>query len=128
MKSFEIKQNDANQRIDSFIKKAFPKLSLTQIYKFIRIKRIKVNNKKIENNYRLVLNDKIDLYINDDFLSNEKSDNDFLKSHDDLNVVFEDENIIIVNKPIGIVVQPDEIQTFDTLSNRLLKYLYNKKF
>jgi 23S rRNA pseudouridine955/2504/2580 synthase len=76
MKQLIIKQNDAGQRLDSFIRKTFPKLSLLSIQKYIRTKNIKVNDKKSENKYRLVLGDEIKLYINDEFLthSNLKTD------------------------------------------------------
>lgn len=126
MKLIKINANDANQRIDSFMKKAFSKLSTAQIYKYLRIKRIKVNGKKVPNNYILKLNDELSLYINDEYLlSNDKQD--FLLSNKPIDIVYEDANIILVNKPVGVVVHEDESQGYDTLINRIKYYLYQKK-
>ncbi len=126
MKLIKVNKNDANQRIDNFIKKAFPKLSSAQIYKYLRIKRIKVNNKKVANNYSLKLGDDISLYINDELLtSNDK--NDFLLATRPINIIYEDNNILIVNKPIGLVVHNDETKTVDTLINRIKNYLVKNK-
>jgi 23S rRNA pseudouridine955/2504/2580 synthase len=60
-------------------------------------------------------------------MENSVNKNDFMLAKDKLDVVYEDENIIVVNKPIGVVVQDDNTKTVDTLCNRLLKYLFNKK-
>jgi len=53
MRSFIIKENDSNQRLDKFIQKAVPRLPKTLLYKYIRLKRIKVNGKKSEISYKL---------------------------------------------------------------------------
>lgn len=125
MKTIKANLNDANQRIDNFIKKAFPKLSLPLIYKYLRTKRIKVNNKKVSNNYQLKPNDIIDLYINDEFLSKDTK-NDFLLTNKSIDVVYEDKNILLVNKPVGLVVHEDETNNVDTLINRIKNYLVKK--
>lgn len=125
MKSIVVNKNDADQRIDNFIKKVFPKLSLTQIYKYLRIKRIKLNNKKVPINYQLQLNDKIDLYINDELLSNNNKKN-FLLINKPIEIVYEDDNILLVNKPIGLVVHEDETNNLDTLLNRIKNHLIKK--
>ncbi len=125
MKSVIVNKNDANQRIDNFVKKAFPKLSLTQIYKYLRIKRIKVNNKKAVINYQLQFNDKIDLYINDDLLSNDNK-KDYLLTNKPIDIIYEDNNILLVNKPVGLVVHEDDTKNPDTLLNRIKNYLIKK--
>lgn len=125
MKSLVVNKNDANQRIDNFIKKVYPKLSLTQIYKYLRIKRIKVNNKKVPINYQLQLKDKIDLYINDELLSSNNK-KDFLLTNKPIEIVYEDDNILLVNKPIGLVVHEDETNNPDTLLNRIKNHLIKK--
>lgn len=126
MKKIIINQNDQDQRIDNFLVKVFPKLSRTMIYKALRNKRIKVNNKKVEHNYRLQLNDELCLYINDEFL--EKPNNqDFLVSKNDLDIVYEDYNVLVVNKPVGLVVHEDNNNSVDTLINRVKKYLYSSQ-
>jgi 23S rRNA pseudouridine955/2504/2580 synthase len=127
MKTLTIKENDVNQRLDKFLRKALPKLSLPSIFKYIRNKTIKVNGKHSEIGYKVQLNDKIDIYLNDDISSKEQKNNDFMLAKDEFDVVYEDKNIIVVNKPVGVVVQDDISKTPDTLCNRLLKYLYRKK-
>lgn len=127
MKTLVINHNDANQRIDNFLRKKYPKLPLVQIFKAIRTKDIKVNDKKIANNYRLQADDKLTVYIHDKFLSQEQNQMDFLLAPSNINIVFEDKNILLVNKPVGIVVHEDLNLKIDILINRILHYLYLKK-
>jgi 23S rRNA pseudouridine955/2504/2580 synthase len=127
MKLLTINRNDANQRVDNFLRKKYPKLSLVHIFKAIRTKQIKVNEKRTVNNYRLQVNDKISIFINDKFLSQEQTKMDFLLAPSDINVVYEDDNILLVNKPVGINVHEDLNLKIDILINRILHYLYLKK-
>ncbi|GAA5414909.1 RluA family pseudouridine synthase [Ureaplasma ceti] len=127
MKKITINTNDANQRLDNFLLKSFPKLTKAVLYKAIRNKRVKVNNKRITDiAYKVVAKDVLELYINDEFL--EKVVNtDFNNSKDELDIVYEDANVIVVNKPLGLVVHEDnDKQNADTLINRIKKYLMNK--
>lgn len=125
MKEIFIKENDANQRVDKFLIKSFPKLSTSEVYKYIRKKRVKLNNKRCEASNKLSVGDVMQLYINDDLLEQEV-DLKFLKSNNKLNVIYEDENILIVNKPVGLIVHEDDKEKIDTLVNRVKKYLYLK--
>jgi 23S rRNA pseudouridine955/2504/2580 synthase len=127
MQTILINHNDVNQRIDNFIRKAYPKLSLGLIYRYLRIKRIKVNDRRIKPDYRLQHNDKLSIYINDDLLSKKKTYTDFLLAPNKLDIVYEDKNILLVNKPVGLVVHNDEKNKIDTLINRIQHYLYEKK-
>ena len=65
MKSFNITKNDANQRLDKFVQKAAPKLPNGLMYKYIRLKRIKVNGARAQISTRLNVGDVVDMYIND---------------------------------------------------------------
>ncbi len=126
MKSFTVEKNDANQRLDKFISKACPTLPLGLMYKYIRTKRIKVNGKRAEISTRLSIGDIVDAYINDEFFVSVAPKYDFLSSPAKLNIVYEDENIILVDKPQGIIVHPDEKEYRDTLIGRIQHYLYDK--
>lgn len=126
MKNITVKINDANKRIDSFIQKAFPNIPFSLIYKYLRTKKIKVNNKKVKPDYRLITEDLISLYVKDEFLKNSISECDFKNSPIDLDVVFEDDNVIIINKPPGLLVHPDKKFKVDSLINRIKNYLYQK--
>lgn len=125
MKTFAITENDAEQRLDKFLSKSVPLLPKSLLYKSIRTKRIKVNGKRTELNYRLVCGDRVDLYLNDEFFI--PHDNlPFLQVTAQIDVVYEDSLLLLVNKPQGLVVHEDNENTVDTLINRVLHYLYKK--
>ena len=127
MKEFTIGQNDAGQRLDKFITKAVPLLPPSLLYKGIRTKRIKLNGKRAEIGSRLAVGDIVTMYLNDEFFEEKRqSGTDFLHAGNALCVVYEDTNLLIADKPAGLVVYEDESGTADTLINRILKYLYQK--
>ena len=127
MKSYQINNNDSGQRLDRFVKKAAPLLPDTMIQKYIRLKRIKVNGKRAENKLILNYGDLVELYINDEFFECVKSDKPvFLTIPSDITIVYEDKNILLVDKRQGLVVHEDNNNEKDTLINRILHYLYKK--
>ena len=126
MKEFTIQKNDAGQRADKFITKVCPTLPKSAMYKYIRKKSIKCNGKRIEISQKLCEGDVIQMYINDEFFTNAEDSKSFLAAPAKLNVIYEDENILLADKPVGLVVHEDESGTPDTLINRLLHYLYEK--
>ena len=89
MRSFTIGPNDAGQRLDKFILKAIPMLPKTLMYKYLRLKRIKVNGKRGEISQRLSVGDIIDAYINDEFFEKRPKNYDFLSASKTLNIVYE---------------------------------------
>ena len=128
MKSFKINNNDSGQRVDRFIKKVTVNMSDSLINKYLRLKRIKVNGKKALNNQKLVIDDLVEMYINDEFFAlDDSSDFAFLKAPPIISTVYEDDNIILCDKPSGLVVHEDNSNDSDTLINRILHYLYDKK-
>lgn len=126
MKSFIINKNDANQRLDKFITKSVPLLPKTLLYKYIRIKRIKVNGKRAEISTRLSEGDIVEMYINDEFFEASPQKYDFLKASKNLNIVYEDENILLCDKKAGVLCHPDDREYTDTLIDRIKRYLYEK--
>ena len=126
MKEFTIQKNDAGQRADKFITKVCPALPKSAMYKYIRKKSIKCNGKRMEISQKLCEGDVIQMYINDEFFTNAEDSKSFLAAPAKLNVIYEDENILLADKPVGLVVHEDESGTPDTLINRLLHYLYEK--
>lgn len=125
MKSFVVNQNDAGQRLDKYITKLCPLLPKALLYKGIRKKRIKVNGKAGKLNQILEEGEKIELYINDEFF--EDTVKDILDIKVDLDIIYEDKNIIVVNKPSGMVVHEDEGEKVNTLINQIIKYLFDKE-
>lgn len=128
MRTIEIKQNDANQRLDKFLQKRFPSMPKALLYKYIRTKYIKLNGKKCEISSRLCDGDVLTLYIKDEFFDAPKYDTfDFLKAPVSLDIVYEDENILLVDKKPGLIVHQDSNYHFDSLISRIQHYLYDKK-
>ena len=127
MKTLEIKKNDANQRLDKFLQKRFKTLPKSLMYKYIRKKCIKVNGKKCDINTMLCEGDVLTFYIKDEFFENsEEKSYDFLKAPTKFDIVYEDENLILIDKKPGIIVHPDKNYHFDSLVSRVQHYLYNK--
>ncbi len=126
MKSFIIGSNDAGRRLDAFLIKAAPDLPKSLMYKYIRLKRIKVNGKRAEISTRLNTGDIVDAYISDEFLTPPEKHYDFLGASRQLNIVYEDENILLADKPQGLLSHPDDKEYTDTLIGRIQRYLYEK--
>lgn len=126
MKSFVINKNDAGQRLDKFITKAAPMLPKTLLYKYVRIKRIKINGKKGDIATKLQVGDLVEMYINDEFFVQKAPKYDFLSAPATLNIVYEDENILIADKKQGLLSHPDKNEYGDTLIARIQHYLYDK--
>lgn len=125
MKEYIISKNDSGQRINKFLEKAVPLLPPSMMHKYFRLKRIKVNGKRSEPAYRLNEGDYVQLYINDEFFERPLEQDAYKKiKNPRLSIVYEDENIILVDKPSGMVVHADEKGDTDTLIAHIQAYLY----
>ena len=129
MKELTIGTNDADQRLDRFLCKAVPLLPASLAQKYIRIKRIKLNGGRAQRDTRLRAGDTIQLYINDEFFDTPNQENAYLTvASPKLNIVYEDEQILLVDKKPGIAVHPhDGAEYGRTLIDHILSYLYQKK-
>ncbi len=128
MKSFPITKNDAGQRLDRFIAKTVPLLPASLSQKYIRLKRIKVNGQRAQRDTRLVAGDLVEMYVNDEFFDTPKEENAYLTVvAPKLNIVYEDENILLVDKKPGMAVHPhDGAEYGRTLIDHIQAYLYAK--
>lgn len=126
MKSFTVGKNDAGLRLDKFVTKTAPLLPATLLYKYIRLKRIKVDGKRAEINTRLALGSVVEMYINDEFFEPKSPKYDFMSAAKSLDIVYEDENLLLADKQQGLLVHPDENEYNDTLIARIQRYLYEK--
>lgn len=126
MKSVIIEKNDSNQRLDKFLTKSYPNLPKTLMYKYVRIKRIKVNGKRAEISTRLNVGDVVDMYINDEFFAQKETVYDFMSASKKIDVLYEDSNILLLNKKVGLLCHPDDKEYIDTLIGRVKRYLYEK--
>ena len=128
MRELTIGKNDAGQRLDRFVAKSLPLLPPALLQKYIRLKRIKVNGKGSKRDARLLAGDTLQLYINDEFFDKPSEENMFLTVfRPQLDIVYEDENLLLVNKRPGLVVHADETEKVNTLINHIQAYLYQKK-
>ena len=125
MREFTVAKNDAGQRLDRFLLKAIPLLPAPLAQKYIRIKRIKVNGKKSDKAYKLQVDDVLQLYINDEFFEKPHRENAYLLiTNPDLNIVYEDDNILLVDKKPGVLCHSGGEDTHNTLIDNIRAYLY----
>ena len=129
MKEFTIGPNDAGQRLDRFLAKAVPLLPASLAQKYIRLKRIKRNGQRADRDTRLEAGDVLQLYINDEFFDKPREDNAYLTvATPKLNIVYEDEHILLVDKRPGLAVHPhDGAEYGRTLIDHIQSYLYQKR-
>ena len=129
MKELTIGRNDAGQRLDRFLAKAVPLLPASLAQKYIRLKRIKCNNARAQRDTRLQEGDVLQLYINDEFFDKPSEANAYLTvTAPKLNIVYEDENILLVDKKPGQAVHPhDDAEYGRTLIDHIQAYLYAKR-
>lgn len=122
MKEFVINENSGGQRIDKFIAKLMPKLPKSMMYKGFRKKCVKLNGKHIKDGSVFIEEgDVLQLYFRDEFFENEP---EFRYIKPKLDIVYEDDNILVINKATGIVVHADERNTGITLINMVQSYLF----
>jgi len=126
MKRIEVKSNDSNQRLDKFLLKTFDSLPKSLMFKQIRKKNIKVNRKRCTPEQVLNEGDIIELYLPDDVLKEKEKHYDFLKAPKEIDIIFEDDNIILLNKKSGMLCHPERGEYVNTLISSLKRYLYEK--
>ena len=125
MKEFVISKNDSGQRLDRFTAKVAPSLPMSLAQKYIRIKRIKVNDKGAKRDYKLVVGDIVQMYVNDEFFEVLNEDSLYLNIKDPaLDVVYEDENIMLINKPAGVLCHSDSGCDYGSIISRVLATLH----
>ena len=121
MKQIDIQTNDAHQRVDKFLGKTFPNLSKSMMYKAIRNKKIKVNRKRCSYDQILEEGDSILLFLPEEFLEMKSVS---IQANHELDIIYEDEDVLIVNKPYGLLSQSDQKGEQDCLVARVQSYLY----
>ena len=126
MRTLYITKNDAGQRLDKFLTKAVKALPKSLLYKFIRTKKIKVNRKRADIGYMLCEGDSVELFISDEFFAEDAADTAFTRLTPHLDIVYEDENILLVDKQPGIIVHSDDDEEINTLISHIKAYLYRK--
>lgn len=126
MRELNITSAQKNQRLDKFLMKYMNKAPKSFIYKMLRKKNIKLNNKKAEGKEILQENDNIKLFLSDETINSFMEEKSINAVKMEFKIVYEDENVIICNKPVGLICHPDKENKANTLNDQLLYYLYQK--
>lgn len=126
MKEVIIYKNDSEQRFDRFLKKYLSEAPQGFIYKMIRKKNITLNNKKVSPDTIIVEGDIIQLYLADETIEKFKGESEIIKSKLVPEVIYEDENIILINKPVGILSHSANKNHYDNIVDSMIYYLYEK--
>ena len=122
----KITLKDANQRVDKYVKKYLNEAPLSFIYKLFRKKDVKINKHWVKENYILQEGDELAIYISDQQLEEFNKPKEIEKVNLNHPIIYEDENILIVDKPRGLLVHGDENEKVVTLANEVINYLYFK--
>lgn len=127
MRTLVIEKNDANQRLDKFLQKRFPTMPKAMVYMYIRKKCVKRNGKKCAAADKLCQGDVLTLFIKDEFFDAPRPKHyEFLKAPGKLSVLYEDDNLLLLDKKPGLIVHQDKSYHFDSLVARVQHYLYDK--
>ena len=122
----KITLKDANQRVDKYVKKYLNEAPLSFIYKLFRKKDVKINKHWVKENYILQDGDELAIYISDQQLEEFNKPKEIQKVNLNHPIIYEDENILIIDKPRGLLVHGDENEKVVTLANEVINYLYFK--
>jgi 23S rRNA pseudouridine955/2504/2580 synthase len=124
---YTITENDANQRIDKFLKRMLKDAPISFIYKMFRQKDVKVNGKRVSIDYITKEGDEIDIYLKEALLEQFHKEAVLRPVKANFEILYEDENILVINKPKGLLVHGDEGEKRITLQNMVLNYLKEKR-
>ncbi len=131
MKEFSIRENEAGQRFDKYLKKLLSEANTSFIYKMLRKKNIVLNGKKADGTEKLAVGDEVKLFLADDtfdkFHGKQKNAAQAKSisnlSATKLEVVYEDADVLIINKPVGMLSQkatPSDVSANEYIISYLL--------
>lgn len=124
MKRITVTENEMEQRLDRFLCKYLNDTTNTNIFKLIRKKRIKVNGKRVNEKYFLKFGDEIDILLHPNAIEEMmKPETVYTASDVELDIVYEDDDILVVSKPAGLLTHPDQKEYKKTLSTAVQLYL-----
>lgn len=127
MKTIVVTFKESNQRVDKYLKKYLNNAPLSFIYKLFRKKDVKINGHWVKENYILQEGEELTIYINDEQLKEFNEVRPIEKVTLNHPIIYEDNNILIINKPRGLLVHGDISEKRLTLTNEVLNYLYYKE-
>lgn len=124
MKEINIDLNEHEQRIDRFLRKYLSKAGKGFIYKMLRKKRIKLNGKRANPEDMIYSGDTIQMYLADETIEKFMADDIEIKMTNNLDIIYEDENIVLINKEKGMLSHSDSEDNLDNLVDEFISYLY----
>ncbi len=126
MREYTVTKNDAGQRLDRFAARAVPSMPSSLLQKYFRRKEIKINGRWARPDARLAEGDIVRLFIPEEFFGEQKKDaNAWLASvKPNLEILYEDENILLVNKRPGVLCHGADGWSADTLIARIQAHVY----
>lgn len=126
MKELIIEKNDSEQRLDRFLKKYLLDASTGFIYKMIRKKNIKVNDKKATPEMIVVEGDVVQLFLSDETIEKFKGKREIRTSKLRPRILYEDENIILINKDAGVLSHGTGVEFEENIVDSMIVYLIEK--
>lgn len=128
MQVLKVTSQDEEQRLDRFLAKFMPKAPKSFFYKMMRKKNIVLNGKKVEGNEKIAAGDEIKLFLSDATIA-EFSEKTFVNiplcnSFMTLDIIYEDDDIIVINKPVGMLSQKadkNDISVVEYINSYLLQ-------
>lgn len=122
MQEIQIAANEAGQRLDKLLAKYLSEAPKSFLYKMLRKKNIVLNGKKASGNEKLVAGDSVKLFLSDETIQKFSKEITVCKSNTKLDILYEDDDILLVNKPAGMLSQKAEAKDI-SLVEHLISYL-----
>ena len=127
MKSIVVDQTWDGRRLTRFLQKAMPAASAGQVARFLRLGRVKVDGKRGKEDTVLAAGQQVEMYVEDEwFAAPEREDPFYSKIRPKLTILYEDEQVMLLDKRPGLVCHPDEGEKVHTLLTYAQAYLYQK--
>lgn len=126
MTEIKITSKEENQRLDKYLLKYFNKAPKSFVYKMLRKKRIKYNNQKAEGNEIIKAGDTLQMYLASDTMDAFMEEKKVYEVKIEFDILYEDENVLFVIKPIGLLTHPEKAEDRNTLVDQVLFYLNQK--
>ena len=117
-----ITENQGNQRLDRFLKKYFDRAPLSHIYKLIR-KDVKVNGKRQKEDAMLAAGDELTIYLSEEDAKALQTVKKHVKAKRQFRIAYEDENVLVCEKPFGLLTHGDHSEKKNHLANQVVDYL-----
>lgn len=129
MREIFVDKNENDQRIDRFLKKYLSNASQGTIYKLLRKKRIKLNNKRANPEDMILEGDSIQFYLSDETLDSfipDVAEKEIVNCSKNIDIIYEDQNIILINKPKGILSHSANKEYGNNIVDSMISYLISK--